>query len=135
VNGLKRKPHNVEAGRPRINEVSAISHIVVFHVKKNLSLEMKIGKRSVGQVRDFSLLPGLRPTWRDGILKKFLVFFGDFHQTDSHAKGIFVFINAVQVSPNDLTGETDGLTIWRYNGHAEIFVHAEGFIASHIDPA
>jgi len=37
--------------------------------------------------------------------------------------------------PNDLADETDGLTIRRDDGHAEIFVHAEGFIAPHIDPA
>jgi len=98
-------------------------------------LGMRAGKRSVGQVRDFSLLPRLRPRWRGGILKKFLVFFGDFHQTDSHAKGVFLFIDAIHVSPHDLTGETYGLTIWRDDGHAEIFVHAEGFIASHIDSA
>jgi len=38
-------------------------------------------------------------TWRGGILKKFLVFFGDFHQTDSHAKGVFLFVPANSFPP------------------------------------
>ena len=37
--------------------------------------------------------------WQAGILKKFLVFFGDFHQTDSHAKGVFLFVPANSFPP------------------------------------
>jgi len=89
----------------------------------------------VGQVGDFSLLLDLSPARRDGTLKEFLVLFGDLHEADSHTKSVFLFINAVHVGPHDLTGETDGLAIRRDDRHAEIFVHSEGFIASHIDPA
>jgi hypothetical protein len=60
---------------------------------------MQEGKRSMGKAGHFSLLPGLSPTWRGGILKKFLVFFGDFHQTDSHAKGVFLFVPANSFPP------------------------------------
>jgi hypothetical protein len=70
-----------------------------------------------------------------GSLKEFLILFGDLHEAHSHAEGVFFRVNAVHVRPNDLADETDGLTIRRDDGHAEIFVHAEGFIASHIDPA
>jgi hypothetical protein len=89
----------------------------------------------MGKTIDVTLLLDLGPPRGDGILKKFLVLFGDLHEADSHAKGVFVFIKAVHVSPHDFTGEAYGLAIGWNDGHAEIFVDAEGFIASHIDPA
>lgn len=89
----------------------------------------------MGQVGDFSLLFDLSPRRGDGTFKEFLVLFGDLHEADSHTERVFLFINAVHVGPHDLTGETDGLAIRRDDRHAEIFVHAEGLIASHIDPA
>jgi len=77
----------------------------------------------------------LSPMRGDGALKESLVLFGDLHEADSHTKSVFLFINAVHVGPHHLTGETDGFTIRRDDSHAEFFVHAEGFIASHIDAA
>jgi len=70
-----------------------------------------------------------------GTLKEFLILFGNLDEAHSHAKGVFICVNAVQVRPYDLADETDGLTVRRDDGHAEIFVHTEGFVASHIDPA
>jgi len=89
----------------------------------------------VGQIGDFSLLFELSPGRGDGTLKEFLVLFGDLHEADSHTERVFLFINAVHVGPHDLTGETNGLAIRWDDSHSEIFVHAEGFIASQIDPA
>ena len=77
----------------------------------------------------------LGPTGGNGGLEKLLILLGDLYEADSHAKGVFLRINAIHVRPNDLADETDGLTVWRDDGHAEIFVHAQWLIASHIDPA
>jgi hypothetical protein len=69
------------------------------------------------------------------MLQRFSILFGDLHEAHSHAKSVFIRINAVHVRPHDFAGEPYGLTIRRDDGHAEIFVYAEGFIALYIDPA
>jgi len=89
----------------------------------------------VGHVGDLSVVFELSPMRQYGALKEFLILFGDLDEAHPHAEGVFVWVNAVHVRPNDLVDETDGLAIGRDDGHAEIFLHSEGFVASHLDPA
>jgi hypothetical protein len=122
-------------GEEKKTDAKATREIKMIARCDRFLLGKEIGSRSVGQGREVPVFLDLGPTGKNGNLEKLLILLVDLYEADSHAKGVFFCINAVQVGPNDLAGETDGLTVWRDDGHSEIFVHAQRFIASHIDPA